>query len=100
VRHVSLFLFVSATICRLDLASSQITRENLPPNTVVITIDDLPYAKWQSGPGEPRLMDPRDRRLFCEQRSSGYMVRGRLPFPKPTTAAFPAAGERGMHGAA
>jgi peptidoglycan/xylan/chitin deacetylase (PgdA/CDA1 family) len=36
-----------------ELASTPISGANMPPRTVILTIDDGPYEKWQSGPNEP-----------------------------------------------
>jgi peptidoglycan/xylan/chitin deacetylase (PgdA/CDA1 family) len=66
----TLVLLVLPTVSFGELASVPITGAGLPPRTVVLTIDDGPYEKWQSGPN-----DPASWTLYIAQYLAGVRLR-------------------------
>lgn len=45
---LSFWLIFSENICLGELKTTPISGDKLPPKTIVISIDDVPYQKWQS----------------------------------------------------
>src|SRR5665811_837715 len=51
----AVFAMTASSVCFGQLSSVPISGGTLPlcPRCIVISIDDLPYNKWQSGPADP-----------------------------------------------
>jgi peptidoglycan/xylan/chitin deacetylase (PgdA/CDA1 family) len=51
----AVFAMTASSVCFGQLSSVPISGGNLPlcPRCIVISIDDLPYNRWQSGPADP-----------------------------------------------
>lgn len=74
---VTLLYFLPAT-CFAELAKVQIDGSALPPNTVIITYDEV-YENWQSGESEPRQWTLAIMEYLASverQDSNGYVTLG------------------------